>query len=148
MMWGFFLFEAFGHYMVSSRARGVLGTYLYDMVETNLLICSVGGAYIAWIYPRHLYITYLRLFLGPMMTRILDLLSHQYPLYYVLAQYSSRRKIISGSWWWSPILSYAPPACYLLLHQGALLSYYSLRWFDLVVIVVVSILLRQWIRSS
>jgi hypothetical protein len=115
----------------------------YDCVETSLILCSVGGAYIAWIYPRHIYIGYIRLYLGNFTTKVLDIVSHQYPLFcfyrYFGPRVRSREKHLL-----TEIGGYAPAILYGLWKRQDILHYYSIRWLDLVVIIVLSVVCR-WV---
>lgn len=63
----------------------ILFPYFFKLDQSTLqytrLVCSVGGVYMTWIYPKTIPVHYLHLQLEFPLTIFMDLLSHQYFLW-------------------------------------------------------------------
>lgn len=120
------------------RIPSIVSSILLDWTVTSVLVCAVGGLYIAWIYPQHLFIGYLRLYVGSVLTRLIDVVAHQLPAVWILRKRAKDIRGLSTIPW----IGALPVMVYLLLEHSHVLSYYSLGWIDVTRIGVVSLLSR------
>lgn len=122
----------------SWRIPRAVSSILLDWTITSVIVCAVGGLYIAWIYPQHLFIGYLRLYVGRVLTRLIDVFAHQLPAVWILRRRFKDAAGLSAIPW----IGCLPAMLYLLLEHSRVLSYYSLGWIDVARIGAVSLLSR------
>ena len=73
--------EAISYFSVWSLLYPILTTVHSNTSLYNASLCSVGGAYLTWVYPRTIPVHYLRLNLVYPETVVMDLLAHQLPFW-------------------------------------------------------------------
>lgn len=89
------LYEAFSYLSVWNYVSLWLFPHA-SFTTYTCLWCSVGGSYLAWIYPRCLPVHYLHLHLGFWETVVMDLMAHQLPRWRALME------IHVSPWSWFP----------------------------------------------
>lgn len=107
-----------------------------------LVISCCGGSHVTYIYPKRLYVRYLRYEFRGLSLMMMDVLGHYMPLFYYLYNY-----FIPSSAKLSHILSVdhtLVPTLYIIL--GRYHELYRLRWSDMMSIGIMSILCTYYIQ--
>ena len=105
------------------------------IVHYTSLLCSVGGFYLTWIYPRYLPIHYLNLHLGFWETLLMDVVAHQFPRYLVLC--SSQKQT---SYFYLPARTIM--VMYLFFYgEQDILNRYAIGRQDMVIVLLLTELL-------
>ena len=103
------------------------------IVHYTSLLCSVGGFYLTWIYPRYLPVHYLNLHLGFWETFLMDLVAHQYPRYLVLCSPSQKQM----SYFHLPTRMFV--GTYLFCYgEQDILARYQIRRQDMVIVLLLT----------
>jgi len=108
-----------------------------DMVETSMILCSVGGFYFAWIHPGKMYVWYMRLYLDGIVMKIVDLLAHQIPMMMYLCLGGYEPGYEPG------VMGLLPIAVYTMIHRANILDYYAITWWDMVWVMVIAVMIRR-----
>ena len=110
---------------------------VFLLMRTNMVICSVGGGYLAWYSPRTIHIPYLHLYLRSSGYRLVDLVAHQAPLLWFCCRvrYSTRDVTTVYTDW---LLSHLMIAIYGGAFGSTILSRYQMTKSDLLWIAFLS----------
>jgi len=94
------------------------------MVSWNVLCCSIGGAYMAWISPRYIYISYLHTYLDSQDMKWMDLFGHQIFFLWTILSLLPYQKIHYLPFWsFSDLLEKGMDLCFVHLIPSIYLLY-------------------------
>lgn len=112
-----------------SLSFGILG----DHAVVSSIICSVVGGCLAWIHPKSVHVSYLKIYLGSRAAPIMDMIAHQAPMLLVIKRFNGIEIDL--------IRSHALICVYLIVMNHRIMRLYRVGWGYLMRVAVLYVII-------
>lgn len=116
------------------KKHSFLQEIIVQCTRVSCIVSSVGGFYLAWIRPCHVYIWYINLYIDGIIMKCVDLLAHHVPLFLFW-----KREGFKGGTLYGSIYGWIPTILYMAIQRSNILFFYSVTWYDILIIGGVSL---------